>query len=112
VAQSCAEHMVMAQNAWGKGQTNNALTDFGEAMHPVMDSTSPWHTAGGRGEDPIPWCGPRGCKGSWNNLGHSVMNVSGETSRYLTAHPELQSRANSLIRSGFEIMTGLHLNCD
>jgi hypothetical protein len=106
------DNEVKAQNAWRRGQTNNALSDFGIAMHPVMDSTSPWHTTDGLGENPIPWCGPGGCKGSSNNLGHSVMDVSGETSSYLRDHPELQARANSLIRNAFEIMTGLHLNCD
>ena len=103
-----------AQDAWKAGQTNNALSDFGVAMHPVMDSTSPWHTEGGQGEKPIPWCGAGGCKGSWNNLGHSMTNIGpwGETSTFLSNHPEYQQRANSLIRSAFEIMTGMHLNCD
>jgi hypothetical protein len=31
--QFIVDHMVMAESAWSKGQTNNALADFGEAMH-------------------------------------------------------------------------------
>jgi len=108
--QFIVDHITAAQTAWRRGQTNNALADFGEAIHPVMDSTSPWHTdAQG---NPIPWCGTAGCKGSWNNLGHSAFDISGETSAYLSKHPEIQAKANSLIRSAFEIMTGMHLNCE
>jgi RHS repeat-associated protein len=109
--QFIVDHMVMAQNAWRKGQTNNALADFGEAMHPVMDSTSPWHTSQG---NPIPWCGLGGCKDAPKNVRGHIEGFTGEwgeSTGYLSAHPEIQKDANSLIRNAFEIMTGIHLNC-
>jgi len=118
--QFIVDRMVAAQNAWGKGQTNNALSDFGEAIHPVMDSTSPAHTD--NQGNPLPWCGLGGCSGSRSNVvGHVGAYVEdellgggsfGESAGYLSAHPERQQAANTLIRSAFEIMTGLHLDCD
>jgi RHS repeat-associated protein len=108
-----------AQHAWNGGQTNNALDLFGQAIHPVMDSTSPYHTTNDGDPyhgSPIPWCGDSGCKGNRPNvLGHIAGLGSspnyGESAQYLSAHPIHQQLANDLIRSAFQIMTGMHLNC-
>jgi RHS repeat-associated protein len=109
-----------AQADYANGNEDAAMTTFGEAMHPVMDSTSPAHTDS-QG-NPIPWCGLGGC-GSFpgtdmsNVLGHSASTPfgdfpGGETVTRLNHLPEIQDKMNSLMRAAYQTMTGLTLNCD
>jgi hypothetical protein len=112
------QNLDKAEGEYQAGNKTAALQDFGVAMHPVMDSTSPAHTdAEG---NPIPWCGYSGCGGSWLHPSeklaqvnqHSAYDVSGiERVQDLSAHPEIQDRANTLIRHAYEKMTGLLLTC-
>jgi RHS repeat-associated protein len=106
------QRMVAARAAWGAGRQDEALADFGEAMHPVTDALSPEHTdAQG---NPIPWCGKGGCPSDQLGLNHDpvmgpagvVGHVLGETKKYLSNNPDIQEKANAAIRNAFKIMTG------
>jgi len=99
------QRLSAAQAAWSAGRTDEALTDFGEAMHPVTDSLSPSHMANGV---PLPWCGDGGCGTPIEVLSH----VYGERLGYLNKHPEIQQAANGLIRNAWEAMTGQALDCE
>jgi len=101
------------QTEVASGYWNQAIFEFGIAMHPVMDMTSPAHTD--VNGNPIPWCGMGGCggvAGLEQVAQHSVADVTGiERVQDLNAHPEMQQRENIMIRNYFQAATGKTLNC-
>ena len=92
------------------GGESAAMYNFGLAMHPMMDVTSPAHTDYSNG-NPIPWCGldPFGC--SQLNR-HGDMPGSVEDVNALNHNPEAQELANFVLRFWFHVMTGRKMkNC-
>ena len=85
--------MVEARNAADSGDRATALKLFGEAMHPVMDSSSPEHTDSNG--NPAVW---RGMEDAW---GHSPTDwIGNETSSDLT--PEILGSQSSRINSAYD----------
>src|SRR5690606_5679458 len=87
------ETMVEARDAADSGDRDTALKLFGEAMHPVMDSSSAMHTdSNGNTRE---W---RGLRDAW---GHSPTDRIGkETSRHLT--PEIMDSQSKRMNSAYD----------
>jgi RHS repeat-associated protein len=105
-------NMVHAQmNAGVKSQ---AFFNFGVAIHPLMDSTSPQHTDDNG--NPYPWCGKQGCGWYWHphlvGWGTPIAHAVDENTLTLDLSPERQELNNQMIRSWFQRVTGQKLNCN
>ena len=102
-----AAQMANAQNE-SQGNHDQAMFDFGFAIHPLMDQTSPAHVD--PQGNPIPWCGlnPFGCS---QFSKHGDLPWSKENLKALNARPDVQKRENIIIRSYYESLTGQKLDC-
>jgi RHS repeat-associated protein len=99
--------MAAAKNSLSAGANDQAMVDFGLAMHPVMDVTSPAHTdANG---NPIPWCGMLGSCSHLLKHGDSPWSI--EDLNHLNSSPDVQNAENFLIRTFFQTLTGKQLRC-
>ena len=67
-------HMLArAREAWAAGDCAGALRDFGSAIHPLMDETSPFHTDA---NGPLDWSG---------GLGQLLSHAAGEMTTFPTS---------------------------
>lgn len=107
--QFVATQTANAANELQQGNEDQALFDFGYAMHPLMDATSPAHVD--PQGNPIPWCGlnPVGCS---QFSQHGDTPWSKENLKALNARPDVQQRMNGIIRSYYESLTGRKLKCN
>jgi len=94
-----------AQSSWAGGYHDFALSEFGDAIHPIMDLTSPEHTASNG--DPITWCWPIGCSG---NRGHSPNDWIGKE-RTQDITPQNYRDEDQAIRDAYSFMTGQSMAC-
>lgn len=86
-----------AKKAADHGDRSDALRLFGEAMHPVMDSSSPEHTD--KNGNPKIW---RGVRDAW---GHSPTDwVGNETSKDLT--PAILKSQSAVINKAYDQVFG------
>ena len=100
------------------GNRDSALFTFGQAMHPVMDATSPAHRD--PSGTPYAWCGPSGCPDYWgDNVGEHTGSIGpfdvppGEEGvSDLRRNPSAERTAISGIRDWFQRLTGQVLNCN
>ena len=98
-----SEELKFAREDYGLGNTSNALTEFGQGIHTVMDQTSPAHTdANG---DPITWCYPAGCLDN-DNFGKHPFSEG--VSDITQAIYDIEDQA---LRDAFFFMTGRKLSC-
>ena len=105
--------MRFAANAAQAGGSDQALFDFGAAMHPLMDMTSPAHTDYATGE-PRPWCGVFGsCSNTFDHGGDSdAPNPwSIEDLDALNSRPDVQDAENDIIRRYYHDLTGRGCHC-
>jgi RHS repeat-associated protein len=106
--QFIAQSMSDATRGLDDGFRNVAMWNFGVAMHPVMDYSSPAHTD--RHGDPIPWCGlTGGCSNTRKHGGDSDPPwnpLSIENLKHLNANPAIQDFETMAIRNWFQELTG------
>jgi len=87
---------LMMTNAIAAETRDDSLRVFGEAMHPVMDFSSPMHTT--QNDEPRVW-------NPWNPFGHSPTDWIGkETVSHLT--PEILSEQSTLLNNAYNEVFG------
>src|SRR5260221_13776785 len=98
------QQLEYAREGWAHGSTSNALTNFGQAIHPLMDLTSPEHTYLSDGyREPKQWCGFR-CTSDYKHVFLGHQDVADITD-------EIYALEDEAIRDAYSFMTGTSLRC-
>jgi RHS repeat-associated protein len=102
-----ASELIMAGNMFQAGEQNFAFQTVGVAMHPMMDFTSPAHTAANG--DPITWCAPIGCSGNVVHSPWDWTHIGIERTSDIT--PQDYALEDQAIRDAYSYVTRNKLTC-